>query len=75
VDVVQAIVERIRSYFVVDDALSVGMEVNPSTSSARRLEDYKRIGITRVSIGVQVMYVYSITWIVTLQQRARCTGT
>lgn len=41
-----------KNYFVADDA-EITIEVNPGSVTKEKLEDYKKIGINRLSIGMQ----------------------
>lgn len=45
--------ERIRNRFSVEEGAEITMEANPGTLTGRKLEDYKKAGINRLSIGLQ----------------------
>lgn len=45
--------ERIRNRFSVEEGAEITMEANPGTLTGRKLENYKKAGINRLSIGLQ----------------------
>ena len=47
------ILEKIKEKFFVCDDAEITIEINPGTISREKLEYYKRIGINRLSIGLQ----------------------
>lgn len=47
------IMEEIKSNFEIDEKAEITIEVNPRTVTLEKLEDYKRAGINRLSIGLQ----------------------
>tara|TARA_Y100000590_G_scaffold444463_1_gene575238 strand:- start:823 stop:1986 length:1164 start_codon:yes stop_codon:yes gene_type:complete len=51
------ILERIISYIVknfsIDDNIEITIETNPSSLTLANLENYKNIGINRISLGIQ----------------------
>lgn len=47
------IMEEIKSNFELDENAEITIEVNPGTVTLEKLEDYKRAGINRLSIGLQ----------------------
>lgn len=46
-------IEEIKSNFEIDENAEITIEVNPRTVTLEKLEDYKRAGINRLSIGLQ----------------------
>lgn len=47
------IIEEIKNTFTVDENSEISIEANPNTLTAENLSMYKKIGINRLSIGVQ----------------------
>lgn len=47
------IVNNIKKYFVIDYDAEITIEVNPDSVSLEKVEEYKKIGINRISIGLQ----------------------
>ena len=47
------IIEDIKLNFEIDEKAEITIEVNPGTVTLEKLEDYKRTGINRLSIGLQ----------------------
>ncbi len=47
------ILEAISNRFVMGDNLEITIECNPGTATAQKLEEWKKIGINRISIGLQ----------------------
>lgn len=47
------IIEDIKLNFEIDEKAEITIEVNPGTVTLEKLEDYKRAGINRLSIGLQ----------------------
>lgn len=50
---IEAIVNTIRSSFIMDDKAEVTLEANPNTVTEQKLTELKRAGINRISFGVQ----------------------
>ena len=50
---IKNIIETIRSNFEVDKKCEITIEVNPGTVTKQKLQQYKQIGINRLSIGLQ----------------------
>lgn len=47
------IIHRVQSIFPVRNDAEITIEVNPGTVDASKLESYRRLGINRLSIGIQ----------------------
>ena len=47
------ILDTIRNSFVIDPDVEITIEINPGTVNKEKLEEYKRSGINRLSIGLQ----------------------
>ncbi len=50
---IEAILNSIAQCFAVDGEAEITLEANPGTLSESKLKEYLRIGVTRISIGVQ----------------------
>ena len=50
---IDQILQKIKEKFNVDENVEITIEVNPGTVSYEKLENYKKIGINRLSIGLQ----------------------
>ena len=50
---IKKIIETIRNNFEVDKKCEITIEVNPGTVTKQKLQQYKQIGINRLSIGLQ----------------------
>jgi len=50
---IEQILDTVKKCFSVDMAAEVTLEVNPGTASLDRLKQYRKLGINRLSIGVQ----------------------
>jgi oxygen-independent coproporphyrinogen-3 oxidase len=51
---IDAILNKI-SHFTLSDTLEITLEANPTSIEAARFKDFARIGINRVSIGIQAL--------------------
>ncbi len=49
----EKIVSALREYFVITDDAEITVECNPETVDLDKLECYKRLGINRISFGLQ----------------------
>ena len=47
------IVNTIKEHYTLADNVEITIEVNPGTVTKKKLEDYKNVGINRISIGLQ----------------------
>lgn len=52
-NVIEAIIEKIYRLYDVDDDVEITLEVNPKTVSDKKLSEFYKVGINRLSIGVQ----------------------
>ena len=55
-DYMQAIMETIYHYFSVEQDAEITIECNPGTITEHKFEVYRRIGINRLSIGLQSVH-------------------
>ncbi len=53
VSYINQILENIKSHFSVDPNVEITLETNPGTVDKNKLENFKNIGINRLSIGIQ----------------------
>lgn len=52
-DLIEKVLNRIKERFNVLDDAEITLELNPGTANKEKLEFYKKIGINRLSIGLQ----------------------
>lgn len=52
---ISSIISEIRSCFAIEESAEITLEANPCTLSAEKLAELRKIGINRLSIGVQSM--------------------
>ncbi|MDM8534582.1 radical SAM family heme chaperone HemW [Clostridiaceae bacterium HSG29] len=50
---IEKVVNKIKEYTDLNDILEFTIEVNPGTLNREKLEVYKKVGINRISIGLQ----------------------
>lgn len=50
---ISEILEKIKTKFIIEENVEVTIEVNPGTANKEKLEYYKKIGVNRLSIGLQ----------------------
>lgn len=55
-DYMQAIMETVYHYFSVEQDAEITIECNPGTITENKFEVYRRIGINRLSIGLQSVH-------------------
>lgn len=48
-----SLMEAVRSKFNLDEGAEISMEVNPGTADLQKLKAFRKLGINRLSIGVQ----------------------
>ena len=56
-DYMQAIMETVYHYFSVEQDAEITIECNPGTITEHKFEVYRRIGINRLSIGLQSVQI------------------
>lgn len=49
----ERIMNKLKEIFSIDNGAEITMEMNPGTVTMEKLDTYKRIGINRISIGLQ----------------------
>ena len=50
---IENILLKIKENFIIDKNVEITLEINPGTVNFAKLENYKRMGINRLSIGLQ----------------------
>ncbi len=50
---ISEILEKLKTKFIIEENVEVTLEVNPGTANKEKLEYYKKIGVNRLSIGLQ----------------------
>lgn len=53
VNFLKSIFEKINSLWCIDDNIEISMEANPTTVEINKFQEFKNIGINRLSIGIQ----------------------
>lgn len=59
---IQGILEKIYSRFPVSSNAEITLEANPDDITEEKLQHWKEIGITRLSIGVQSFFEEDLQW-------------
>lgn len=54
-ETVQAVIDTARSSWLIDNALEVTLEANPSSVEIGQFRDFAAAGVSRVSLGVQAL--------------------
>lgn len=52
-ELIEKIVLKLKNKFKITDATEITIEINPGTVNLEKLQKYKKIGINRLSIGLQ----------------------
>ena len=52
-EAVAGVLDAVRALFGLDPGAEVSLEANPGTVTAASLEDYRRAGVNRLSLGIQ----------------------
>ena len=52
-DEIKAILDHIKTQFIISDDIEITMEANPGSLEHKNLSEYKMAGINRLSLGVQ----------------------
>lgn len=55
VDFLSDLLRLLKKEFVFDDSVEITMEANPDAIDAKKMIDFNRLGINRLSIGVQAL--------------------
>jgi len=62
VDEIGEIIESIKQHFTVSSDVEITLEANPDDISEEKLLEWKKIGINRLSIGVQSFFEEDLLW-------------
>lgn len=52
---VEGILKKISERFLLDENCEISLEANPTSFEAEKFKDFKRLGINRLSIGIQAL--------------------
>lgn len=52
---IEDIIQMLKKYYNILPDAEITIEINPGTSTIHKLEEYKKIGINRLSIGMQTV--------------------
>ena len=58
----RVVLERVRALFPVDPDAEITLEANPDDITSNRPDDWRSVGINRLSIGVQSFYDEDLRW-------------
>lgn len=61
-DDLELILQTIHSNFPVDANAEITLEANPDDITAKKLQDWKAVGINRLSMGIQSFYEEDLQW-------------
>jgi oxygen-independent coproporphyrinogen III oxidase len=61
-DDIQSIIEEIRSVYNVSPAAEITIETNPDDITIEKLNEWKELGINRLSIGIQSFFEEDLVW-------------
>lgn len=61
-DELQSILSKIRRIYKVVDSAEITLEANPDDISKERLEEWKKLGVNRLSIGLQSFLQSDLDW-------------
>jgi oxygen-independent coproporphyrinogen III oxidase len=61
-DEIQSIIEKIRSVYKVSPAAEITIETNPDDITIEKLNEWKELGINRLSIGIQSFFEEDLLW-------------
>lgn len=59
---IQNIITRITGFFTVSPGAEITLEANPDDITDEKLADWKQVGITRLSIGIQSFFEDDLRW-------------
>lgn len=57
-----AILDQLRRYFTIMPDAEITLETNPDNIQQERLKDWKKLGINRLSIGIQSFFEEDLQW-------------
>ncbi len=53
--VIEQILSAIKAVFVINKGCEISLEANPESLSAAKIDEYRRMGINRLSVGIQCL--------------------
>lgn len=56
------ILEALRKDFPISETAEITLEANPDDINTEKLDDWKKSGITRLSLGIQSFFEEDLTW-------------
>lgn len=59
---IEEIISNIKDTFIVDKDAEITLEANPDDITAEKLQEWKKIGINRLSIGIQSFFEEDLKW-------------
>ena len=59
---IKNIISRLQKKFTIENNAEVTLEANPDDISLEKLEEWKQIGINRLSIGIQSFFQQDLAW-------------
>ena len=72
---ISQILENINSNFTVDQNAEITLETNPGTVDKNKLENFKNIGINRLSIGIQSFHQDDLEFLTRIHDRKTAIDT
>lgn len=54
-NMLQRILDKIKSLWLVDKSCEISMEVNPTSFETKKIENFRKIGVNRLSLGIQAL--------------------
>src|SRR5437870_1405227 len=58
-----SIISQIKKYFAIDSNVEFTLECNPGTVSLEKLSGYRKLGVNRLSFGVQSFNEDELQWL------------
>lgn len=62
IEEITSLLQAIRSFYKVDTYAEITLEANPDDITEEKLQDWKDIGINRLSIGIQSFFEEDLEW-------------
>lgn len=59
---IEEIISNIKNTFIVDKDAEITLEANPDDITEEKLQEWKKIGINRLSIGIQSFFEEDLKW-------------
>lgn len=58
----QSVLNTLKEYFTVSDSVEITLETNPDNINITTLQDWKNLGVNRLSIGIQSFFEEDLQW-------------